>query len=150
MESTQALMLWNVRLWHTKADAHDKFGFWVLIGSSCNKIDWLTQTLCFDILRNKTKTKDSCANTVQSLSLSFSLSLSLSTFTTCYQSLQCRSRRSSGVHDQGQTCIPSYNLVRLCVRWSPHAERNISEMHAMGGSRGGTRGLDPLKNHKKI
>ena len=44
-----------------------KFEFWVLIGSSCNKIDWLTQTLCFDILRNQAKTKDSCANTVQSL-----------------------------------------------------------------------------------
>ena len=123
----KALILWNVRLCHTKADAHDKFGFWVLIGSSCNKIDWLTQTLRFDIIRNKAKTKDSCANTVQSLSLS----LSLSTFTTCYQSLQFRSRRSSGVPDQGQTCIPSYNLVRLCVRWSPHAERNISDMYLL-------------------
>ena len=27
------------QLCRTKADAHDKFGFWVLIGSSCNKID---------------------------------------------------------------------------------------------------------------
>ena len=98
--------------------------------SGDNKIDWLTQTLRLDVLRNKAKTKDSCANTVQSLSLSL-LSLSLSTFTTCYQSLQFRSRRSSGVPDQGQTCIPSYNLVRLCVRWSPHAERNISDMYLL-------------------
>ena len=27
------------QLCRTKADAHDKFGFWVLIGRSCNKID---------------------------------------------------------------------------------------------------------------
>ena len=72
------VILWNVRHCRTKADAHDKFGFLVLIGSSCKT----TLTLRFDILRNQAKTKDSCANTVQSLSLS------LSTFTTCYQSLQ--------------------------------------------------------------
>ena len=46
---------------------------------------------CFDILRNQAKTKDSCANTVQSLSLSLSLSLSY-TFTTCYQSLHFEDR----------------------------------------------------------
>ena len=71
----KALILWNVRLCRTKADAHDKFGFWVLIGSSCNKIDLLTKTLRFDIIRNQAKTNDSCANTVQSLSLSLSLLL---------------------------------------------------------------------------
>ena len=75
----KALILWNVRLCRTKANAHDKFGFWALIG---RLIDW--PTLCFDILRNQAKTKDSCANTMQSLSLS------LSTFTTCYQSLQTK------------------------------------------------------------
>ena len=33
------MILWNVRLCRAKADAHGKFEFWVLIGSSCNKID---------------------------------------------------------------------------------------------------------------
>ena len=49
---------------------------WVFIGSSCNKIDWLTQTLCFYILRNKPKQKI-CVQTQCSLFLSHSLSLSL-------------------------------------------------------------------------
>ena len=40
----------------------------------------LTQTLCFDILRNQAKTKDSCANALQSLSLTLSRSLSLSLY----------------------------------------------------------------------
>ena len=89
-----------------------------------------------------------------SLSLFLSFSLSLSAFTTCYQSLQTvwirkivrRAWLGANKHTK------SYNLVRLCVRWSPHAERNITvfQMHATGGSRGGTEGPDPLKNHKNI
>ena len=87
-----------IRLCLINAYVHDKFGFWVLIGSSCNKIDWLTQTLCFDIPRNQAKTKDSCANTVQSLSLLLRPAIKV-----------CKhfgSRRSSDVPDQGQTSIP--------------------------------------------
>ena len=91
----KTLILWNVRLCRTKADAHDKFGFWVLIASSCNKIDWLTQTLCFDILRNQAKTKDSSANTVQSLS----------TFTTCYQKI-VRRAWSANKHTESPTLRP--------------------------------------------
>ena len=113
---------------------------WVFIGSSCNKIDWLTQTLCFYILRNQAKTKDSCANTVQSLSFSLTLSLSVSTFTTCYQSLQTVfmqkivQRAWSGANKHTK----SYNLVRLCLRRS----QNISDKYllsdaCMGRSRGG-------------
>ena len=58
---------------------------WVLIWSSA--IDWLTQTLCLEILRNQAKTKDLYASTMQSLPPSLFFALSLSTFTTCYQSL---------------------------------------------------------------
>ena len=47
-------------------------GFGSSFGSSCNKIDWLTQTLCFDFLTNQAKTKI-CVQTPCSLSLSLSL-----------------------------------------------------------------------------
>ena len=46
------------------------------LGLLCSLVsDYRCQTLCFDIGRNQAKTKDSCANNVQSLSLSLSLSL---------------------------------------------------------------------------
>ena len=50
----------------------------------------------------------------------------------------------------------SYNIVRLCVRWSPHAERNISVKYLLsdachGRIQRGDRGSGPpLKNHKNI
>ena len=83
------IILWNVGLCRTKADAHDEFGFWVLIGSSCNKIDWLTQTLCFLYSKKPSQNKRFVC---KHHAVSFSPSLSLSTFTTCYQSLHtiCR------------------------------------------------------------
>ena len=97
---------------------------------------------------NQAKTKDLCANNVQSLSLS--------TFMTCYQSLQTvwiqkiDRRTWSGSNKHAK----SSNLVQFCVRWSPHAERNISDKCLLsdacqGRIQMGTGGLDPLKNHKK-
>ena len=90
--------------------------------SSCNKIDWLTQTLCFEILRNQAKTIFVCKH--HAVSLSFSLS----TFTTCYQSLQTVwiqkiIRRFAGP-DQGQTSIPRVNLVSACPA---HNSTHISQ-----------------------
>ena len=85
---------------------------------------------------------------------SLSLSLSLSTFTTCYQSLrtvwiQKIVRRAwSGAKKHTK----SYNLVRLCVRWS----RYISDKYLLsdachGRIQRGDRGSGPpLKNHKNI
>ena len=102
----------------------------------------MTQTLCFDILRNQAKTKDSSANTVQYLSLS------LSPFKTCYQKIVRRAWSGANKHTK------SYNLVRLCVRWS----RNISDKYLLsdachGRIQRGYRGSGPpppLKNHKNI
>ena len=71
-------------------------------------------------------------------------SLSLSTFTTCYQKIVRRAWSGANKHTK------SYNLVRLCVRFQTSTS---FQMHAMGGSRGGTGGPDPppsLKNHKNI
>ena len=84
------------------------------------------------------------------------VSLSLSTFTTCYQSLQFGSRRFSGVPDQGQTCIRRVIIYSDFASYDHHTLKGtfktstFFQMHAMGGSRGGTGGLDPLKNHKNI
>ena len=125
----------RVPLCRTKADAHDKFGFWVLIGSSCNKIDWLTQTL-----RKPSQNKRFvCKHRAVSLSLSVSLLLRPAIKV-------CSLRAWSGANMHTK----SYNLVRLCVRWSPHADRNtFFQMHAMGGSRGGTGGPDPPEKSQK-
>ena len=146
----KALMLCNVRLCHTKADAHDKFGFF----GPCNKIDWLTQTLRFDILRNKAKTKDSCANTVQSLSLSLSLSFSLllrPAIKVC--SLDPEDRPASlirGKHAYKVIIYSDFASDDHHTLKGTFQTCTFFQMHAMGGSRGGTRGLDPLKNHKNI
>ena len=101
----------------------------------------------FDILRNQAKTKDSCANAVQSLSLylSLSLSLSLSAFTTCYQSLQTKIVRRAWSGATKHT--KSYNIVR----WS----RNISDKYLLsdachGRIQRGTGGPDPPENHRNI
>ena len=89
--------------------------------------------------------------------LSLSHALSLFTFMTCYQSLQTVliqkivRRAWSGANKHTK----SYNLVRLCVRWS----RNVSDKYLLSNSchvrikRGGGRGSGPplpLKNHKNI
>ena len=95
------IILWNVRLCRTKVDAHDKFGLWILIGSSCNKIDWLIQTLCFLFKETKPKQKIR-VQTPCSLSLSLS-PLLRPAIKVC---IQFRFRRSPYMPDQGQTSIP--------------------------------------------
>ena len=85
-----------------------------------------------------------------------SLSLSLSTFTTCYQSLQTVWIQKIVRHawSGANMHTKSYNLVRLCVRWSPHAERNISDKYLLsdachGRIQTGTGVRTPLEKIKK-
>ena len=98
-------------------------------------IDWTA-----NIMFRFSKTKHLCSNTMQSLSLS--------PFTTCYQSCkQCGQRANK------QT--KSYNLVLLCVWWSPHAERNISDKNllsdgCLGRIKRGDRGSGPPWKITKI
>ena len=74
--------------------------------------------------KQKIRVQTTCSLSLY-ISLSLSLSLSLSTFTTCYQSLQTKivRRAWSGANKHTK----SYNLVRLCVRWS----RNISDKYPL-------------------
>ena len=87
------------------------------------------------------------------LSLALSLALSLSTFTTCYQSLQTVWIQKivrcawSGANKHTK----SYNLVRLCDRWS----RNISDKYLLsdachGRIQRGDRGSGPPEKSQNI
>ena len=120
-----------------------RFGFWVLIGS------WLTDpNIVFRYSKKTSQNKRFVCKHRAVSSLSLSLSLSLSTFTTCYQSSQIVWIQKivrcawSGTNKHTK----SYNLVRLCVRWS----RNISDKYLLsdachGRIQRGTGGPDPWK-----
>ena len=131
---------------------HDKFGFWVLIGSSCNKIDWLTR---YSKKQAKTK-RFVCKHRAVSLSLALSLSL-------YFYDLLSKFANSLDPEDRPRTCLirdkhayqEFYNIVRLWVRWSPHAERNISDKYLLsdachGRIQRGDRGSGHPENHKNI
>ena len=130
------------QLCRTKADAHDKFGFWVLIGRSCNKIDWLTR-----YSKKPSQNKKIRVQTLCSLSLSLLLRPAIKVW---IQKI-VRWRAWSGTNMYNPK---SYNIVRLCVRWSPHAERNISEKYFLSDAchgriqRGGQRVRTPWKIRK--
>ena len=109
---TVSCLIWIQTLWHWWCD---KMGYkrihWVLIGSSCIKINRLTQKSCFEILRNQTK--DSCA-----LSLSFYHLLSKFA-----NSLDPDDGRRFAGPDLGQTSMPIVNLAHvrsICVAWYTH------------------------------
>ena len=99
----------------------------ISLGFGSSKEDLLTDpnTLCFDILRNQAKTKDSCANTVQSL-LRPAIKV-------CKQ---FGAKRSSDVPDQGQTSIPRV-IIQSDFASDDHETFQTIQMHAMGdrGSR---------------
>ena len=66
----------------------------------------------------------------------------------CKQKIPQRAWSGANMHTK------IYNLVRLCVRWSPHAERNISDKYLLsdachGRIQRGDRGPDPLKKSQK-
>ena len=140
------VILWNVLLCRTKADAHDKFGFWVL------QQDWLTDpNIALTKPKQKTRVQTPC-----SLSLSLSLLLRPA-IKVWFQKIVRRAWSRANMHTK------SYNLIRLCVQWSPHAERNFSDKHRNsfrcmpwadpeggGGGGGGGRGSGPPWKITKI
>ena len=98
----KALIPRNVRLCRTKADAHNKFEFSVLIGSSCNKISRLTDpNIVLRYLKKPSQNKRfMCKHCAASL----------------LYDLLSKFANSLCPEDRGQTCIPRVIIVRLCAR----------------------------------
>ena len=122
-----------------------RFGYRVLIGS------WLTDPNI--VFRYSKKTSQNkrfvCKHRAVSLSLSLSLSLSTILLRPAIKVCKLIQKIIQCAWSGANKHTKSYNLVRLCVRWS----RNISDKYLLSDACHGRiqredRGSDPLKNHK--